>query len=126
MGHGCHGQVSVCSFIDPPFPFLSINTNNSSPHSENEELQRLNAHRQSGGERAVSTIFYLMALQSMAQSPFRVVDEINPFFWVIELCSKLREAVVVVPVRAKCVETIVLELGLVNFRIYLRTHVSFE
>jgi len=25
----------------------------------------------------VSTIFYLMALQSMAQSPFRVVDEIN-------------------------------------------------
>ncbi|KAK5994971.1 Structural maintenance of chromosomes 5-like protein [Cladobotryum mycophilum] len=44
---------------------------------ENETLQQLNAHRQSGGERAVSTIFYLMALQSMAQSPFRVVDEIN-------------------------------------------------
>jgi structural maintenance of chromosomes protein 5 len=45
--------------------------------SENEALQQLNAHRQSGGERAVSTIFYLMALQSMAQAPFRVVDEIN-------------------------------------------------
>ncbi|ROT37534.1 P-loop containing nucleoside triphosphate hydrolase protein [Sodiomyces alkalinus F11] len=44
---------------------------------ENESLQQLNQHRQSGGERAVSTIFYLMALQSMAQSPFRVVDEIN-------------------------------------------------
>lgn len=44
---------------------------------ENEELQQLNAHRQSGGERAVSTIFFLMALQSLAQSPFRVVDEIN-------------------------------------------------
>ncbi|KAG9258725.1 structural maintenance of chromosome complex subunit SmcA [Emericellopsis atlantica] len=44
---------------------------------ESEELQQLTAHRQSGGERAVSTIFYLMALQSMAQSPFRVVDEIN-------------------------------------------------
>ncbi|KAL2198707.1 hypothetical protein P885DRAFT_33038 [Corynascus similis CBS 632.67] len=28
-------------------------------------------------KRAVSTIFYLMALQSMAQAPFRVVDEIN-------------------------------------------------
>jgi len=25
----------------------------------------------------VSTIFYLMSLQSMAQAPFRVVDEIN-------------------------------------------------
>ncbi|PFH57994.1 hypothetical protein XA68_14305 [Ophiocordyceps unilateralis] len=44
---------------------------------EEEQLQQLTAHRQSGGERAVSTIFYLMALQSMAQSPFRVVDEIN-------------------------------------------------
>lgn len=37
----------------------------------------INNHRQSGGERAVSTIFYLMALQSLARSPFRVVDEIN-------------------------------------------------
>lgn len=44
---------------------------------ESEQLQQLNAHRQSGGERAVSTIFFLMALQSLAQSPFRVVDEIN-------------------------------------------------
>ncbi|KAL2183391.1 SMC5-like protein [Thermothelomyces heterothallicus CBS 203.75] len=44
---------------------------------QNETLQRLDQHRQSGGERAVSTIFYLMALQSMAQAPFRVVDEIN-------------------------------------------------
>ncbi|KAJ3486722.1 hypothetical protein NLG97_g6557 [Lecanicillium saksenae] len=44
---------------------------------ESETLQQLTAHRQSGGERAVSTIFFLMALQSLAQSPFRVVDEIN-------------------------------------------------
>ncbi|KAH6646971.1 P-loop containing nucleoside triphosphate hydrolase protein [Truncatella angustata] len=44
---------------------------------QNEELQLLNQHRQSGGERAVSTVFYIMALQSMAQAPFRVVDEIN-------------------------------------------------
>ncbi|KAM3415661.1 hypothetical protein BST61_g9180 [Cercospora zeina] len=44
---------------------------------ENEQLQVLDSHRQSGGERAVSTIFYLMALQSMARAPFRVVDEIN-------------------------------------------------
>lgn len=44
---------------------------------ENEPLSILTAHRQSGGERAVSTIFYLMALQSLSTSPFRVVDEIN-------------------------------------------------
>lgn len=49
----------------------------TNPHRQNETLQQLNQHRQSGGERAVSTIFYLMALQSMAQAPFRVVDEIN-------------------------------------------------
>lgn len=44
---------------------------------ENEPLTTLDSHRQSGGERAVSTIFYLMSLQSLTKSPFRVVDEIN-------------------------------------------------
>ncbi|KAK5115109.1 hypothetical protein LTR62_001806 [Meristemomyces frigidus] len=44
---------------------------------EHESLSLLDSHRQSGGERAVSTIFYLMALQSLARAPFRVVDEIN-------------------------------------------------
>jgi structural maintenance of chromosomes protein 5 len=48
-----------------------------SSRSENEQLSVLDSHRQSGGERAVSTIFYLMALQALARSPFRVVDEIN-------------------------------------------------
>ena len=42
-----------------------------------EELQALNAQRQSGGERSVSTMLYLMALQGQASCPFRVVDEIN-------------------------------------------------
>jgi chromosome segregation ATPase len=41
------------------------------------EMQPLTGQRQSGGERAVSTILYLMALQELANSPFRVVDEIN-------------------------------------------------
>ncbi|KAF6233100.1 hypothetical protein HO173_008644 [Letharia columbiana] len=44
---------------------------------ESEPLTTLDSHRQSGGERAVSTIFYLMSLQSLTRSPFRVVDEIN-------------------------------------------------
>ncbi|KAJ3220561.1 Structural maintenance of chromosomes protein 5 [Clydaea vesicula] len=42
-----------------------------------DKLQVLNAHRQSGGERSVSTILYLMALQELSKAPFRVVDEIN-------------------------------------------------
>lgn len=45
--------------------------------SESEPLTILDSHRQSGGERAVSTIFYLMSLQTLTRSPFRVVDEIN-------------------------------------------------
>ena len=44
---------------------------------QTEQLQLLTGQRQSGGERSVSTIFYLMALQNMAKAPFRVVDEIN-------------------------------------------------
>ena len=42
-----------------------------------EQLQILTGHRQSGGERSVSTMLYLIALQTLSQSPFRVVDEIN-------------------------------------------------
>mmetsp|Transcript_2900 Transcript_2900/g.5510 ORF Transcript_2900/g.5510 Transcript_2900/m.5510 type:complete len:1133 (+) Transcript_2900:146-3544(+) len=37
----------------------------------------LSARVQSGGERSVSTIMYLMAMQDMMISPFRCVDEIN-------------------------------------------------
>ena len=44
---------------------------------ENEELQALDAQRQSGGERSVSTMLYLLALQATVSCPFRVVDEIN-------------------------------------------------
>ncbi|ORX55049.1 hypothetical protein DM01DRAFT_186669 [Hesseltinella vesiculosa] len=44
---------------------------------DTEKLQVLTGQRQSGGERAVSTILYLMSLQKLARSPFRVVDEIN-------------------------------------------------
>eukprot|EP00934_Nitzschia_sp_Nitz4_P002927 Nitzschia sp. Nitz4//scaffold11_size288233//84805//88427//NITZ4_000754-RA/size288233-snap-gene-0.15-mRNA-1//1//CDS//3329534014//2917//frame0 len=44
---------------------------------ENTKLQVLSARVQSGGERSVSTILYLMALQDLMVSPFRCVDEIN-------------------------------------------------
>ncbi|KAF3696821.1 Structural maintenance of chromosomes protein 5 [Channa argus] len=64
-------------------------------HSENEEeydkygirirvkfhsstqLHELTAYHQSGGERSVSTMLYLMSLQELNRCPFRVVDEIN-------------------------------------------------
>ena len=42
-----------------------------------EPLRELNQHHQSGGERSVSTVLYMMALQELAKCPFRCVDEIN-------------------------------------------------
>lgn len=44
---------------------------------ENSELKVLDHQSQSGGERAVSTIFFIMSLQDHTNVPFRVVDEIN-------------------------------------------------
>jgi len=58
-------------------PTPSVSLTNDTLNRENEPLTTLDSHRQSGGERAVSTIFYLMSLQTLTKSPFRVVDEIN-------------------------------------------------
>lgn len=44
---------------------------------ENSELKVLDHQSQSGGERAVSTIFFLMSLQGLTNAPIRIVDEIN-------------------------------------------------
>ncbi|CAN0208120.1 unnamed protein product, partial [Discosporangium mesarthrocarpum] len=45
--------------------------------TEDIKLQTLSHQVHSGGERSVSTILFLMALQDLQISPFRVVDEIN-------------------------------------------------
>ena len=42
-----------------------------------ERLHVLDPNRQSGGERSVSTIAFLNALQGVTKTPFRIVDEIN-------------------------------------------------
>ncbi|KAG8987488.1 Structural maintenance of chromosomes protein 5 [Tulasnella sp. JGI-2019a] len=44
---------------------------------ENEELQLLTGFRQSGGERSLTTIMYLMSLTELSRAPFSLVDEIN-------------------------------------------------
>jgi chromosome segregation ATPase len=82
---GCAGQVAVDKVEDAPGPdgepggseFDQWSIQIQVKFREHEQLSILDSHRQSGGERAVSTIFYLMALQSLSASPFRVVDEIN-------------------------------------------------
>lgn len=82
---GCAGQVAIDKVEDEPGPngepggsdFDEWSIQIQVKFRETENLSILDSHRQSGGERAVSTIFYLMALQSLSASPFRVVDEIN-------------------------------------------------
>lgn len=44
---------------------------------ENSELKVLDHQLQSGGERAVSTIFFIMSLQGLLNASIRIVDEIN-------------------------------------------------
>ena len=44
---------------------------------DTEELQLLTGQRQSGGERSLSTIMYLLSLTELAHAPFSLVDEIN-------------------------------------------------
>ena len=41
------------------------------------EVPQLLGTRQSGGERSVSTMLYLLSFQNLARAPLRVVDEIN-------------------------------------------------
>lgn len=41
------------------------------------ELKPLSKESNSGGERSVSTMLYLLGLQAVTDVPFRVVDEIN-------------------------------------------------
>eukprot|EP01112_Ceratiomyxa_fruticulosa_P017466 TRINITY_DN5447_c0_g1_i1.p1 TRINITY_DN5447_c0_g1~~TRINITY_DN5447_c0_g1_i1.p1 ORF type:complete len:1092 (-),score=307.20 TRINITY_DN5447_c0_g1_i1:64-3339(-) len=44
---------------------------------DTDNLSTLTAHLQSGGERSVATMLFLIALQDLTPVPFRVVDEIN-------------------------------------------------
>ncbi|KAF5831942.1 P-loop containing nucleoside triphosphate hydrolase protein [Dunaliella salina] len=72
-GIGSAGEVSLREHDD--FDKYAIEIRVKFRHEE--DLQLLTGTRQSGGERSVSTILYLIALQEITWTPFRVVDEIN-------------------------------------------------
>ena len=77
----CAGEVVINktsgNIDDSPLEYSNWGIDLKVKFRDNEELAALTAQRQSGGERSVSIIMYLMALQSFSESPFRVVDEIN-------------------------------------------------
>ncbi|XP_033109453.1 structural maintenance of chromosomes protein 5-like [Anneissia japonica] len=72
---GCAGEVALNYENEDDFDKYGIIIRVK--FRANEQLRELTSHYQSGGERSVSTILYLMALQEINKCPFRVVDEIN-------------------------------------------------
>ncbi|PRW39176.1 Structural maintenance of chromosomes 5 [Chlorella sorokiniana] len=75
MSVGCAGEVVLHEAPGEDYEKYAIEIRVK--FRDSEELQTLDANRQSGGERSVSTILYLIALQGVTVTPFRVVDEIN-------------------------------------------------
>ncbi|KXJ22629.1 structural maintenance of chromosomes protein 5 [Exaiptasia diaphana] len=73
---GCAGEVSLAKDqVENEFDKYGIQI--KVKFRAKDSLHVLNPHHQSGGERSVSTMLYLMAIQEMTNCPFRVVDEIN-------------------------------------------------
>lgn len=72
---GCAGEVRLHEADEDAFDKYEIVI--MVKFRENEDLSQLGTTRQSGGERSVSTIVYLLSLQALTVCPFRVVDEIN-------------------------------------------------
>lgn len=72
-GMKCDGGVK---FSDPA-DFKKAGIEISVKFHEGDGITQLSAGSNSGGERAVSTIMYLLAVQQMAPAPLRMVDEIN-------------------------------------------------
>jgi len=70
---GCAGEIRISEADDYEYWTLDILVK----FRDNERLQQLTAQRQSGGERSLSTILYLMSLTEHARAPFSLVDEIN-------------------------------------------------
>ncbi|KAF8266426.1 P-loop containing nucleoside triphosphate hydrolase protein [Lactarius quietus] len=70
---GCAGELQLTPHDDYEKWAITILVK----FRDTEQLQQLTAHRQSGGERSLTTILYLMSMTECARAPFSLVDEIN-------------------------------------------------
>jgi len=70
---GCVGEVA----LEPHEDYDKWGIEIKVQFRNEDSLHALNSHMQSGGERSVSTMLYLISLQDQTPCPFRVVDEIN-------------------------------------------------
>ncbi|KAJ3438812.1 structural maintenance of chromosomes protein [Anaeramoeba flamelloides] len=72
---GAVGEVQLIK--DPNRDYSKFELHILVKFRDETNLHILRANRQSGGERAVTTALFLMALQNLIECPFRVVDELN-------------------------------------------------
>ncbi|KAL0581479.1 Structural maintenance of chromosomes protein 5 [Marasmius crinis-equi] len=70
---GCAGEIRISEHEDYDKWQIDILVK----FRDHEKLQLLTGQRQSGGERSLTTILYLMSLTEEARTPFSLVDEIN-------------------------------------------------
>lgn len=72
----CAGEVDL-NIPENPEDYEKYGIKIKVKFRDSEQLRELTPHHQSGGERSVATVLYMMALQELARCPFRCVDEIN-------------------------------------------------
>uniref|UniRef100_A0A0N5AAN6 Structural maintenance of chromosomes protein 5 n=1 Tax=Syphacia muris TaxID=451379 RepID=A0A0N5AAN6_9BILA len=73
---GCVGEVCLNKPSNPR-DISSYGIDIMVKFRNSDHLRRLTHKKQSGGERSVSTMLYLLAMQELCPVPFRCVDEIN-------------------------------------------------
>lgn len=71
---GCKGEIKLSNSGED---FSSYALEILVSFRDKAPMQRLDVHVQSGGERSVATMLFLLCLQKVTDCPFRVVDEIN-------------------------------------------------
>lgn len=72
---GCDGSVAL---LEDAEDYAKYGIQLMVKFREEEDVQRtLSKTMQSGGERSVATMLYLISLQDLTSCPFRLVDEIN-------------------------------------------------
>ena len=81
----CSGEISLAR-PDNPEDFSQYGTCIKVSFRSDEQMQELTAWQQSGGEKSVATMLYMIALQEMTKCPFRVVDEINQVKKIFAFC----------------------------------------
>ena len=75
-----YGFAVILNFFFVKDDFVNYGIKIRVKYRSAEPLIELSANHHSGGERAVATALYMLAMQELTVVPFRCVDEINQVF----------------------------------------------